>query len=221
MRTWPPLLAVFAIMCLAVSGAAARDIFVNNRSGDDRFTGSQRAPTPDGTDSADDLPDAHFVAPRSLLVFDHLTRGVALLHDGAESERQSLRREVMRALRGAVPEQRNHAAFAVPQPSLQRGGAGVGKAQPVDQRLVLGQAEEPRSRVAWLSRRGDRPQFQMAEPQAGQAGQGHPVLVAAGGQAEGVGESHPERLHRWCRILEGVESTQGPASRSQGAGQGQ
>jgi len=79
---------------------------------------THKPPTPDGTDSADELPDAHFVAPRSLLVFDHLTRGVALLHDGAESERQSLRREVMRALRGAVPEQRNHAAFAVPQPSL-------------------------------------------------------------------------------------------------------
>jgi len=79
---------------------------------------SQKPPTQDGTDSADELPDAHFVAPRSLLVFDHLTRGVALLHDGAESERQSLRHEVMRALRGAIPEQRNHAAFAVPQPSL-------------------------------------------------------------------------------------------------------
>ena len=47
------------------------------------------------------------MAPRSLLVFDHLTRGVALLHDGPDSERQSLRREVIRALRGAVPEQRN------------------------------------------------------------------------------------------------------------------
>jgi anthranilate synthase component 1 len=38
-----------------------------------------------------------------LLVFDHLTRGVALLHDGSEAERQSLRREVIQALRGAVP----------------------------------------------------------------------------------------------------------------------
>ena len=48
-------------------------------------------------------PHAHYVAPRSLLVFDHLTRGVALLHDGSEAERQSLRREVIQALRGAVP----------------------------------------------------------------------------------------------------------------------
>jgi anthranilate synthase component 1 len=62
--------------------------------------------------------EAHFVAPRSMLVFDHLTRGVALLHDGPESERQRLRREVIRALRGAVPEPRNGAAFAAPTPSL-------------------------------------------------------------------------------------------------------
>ena len=64
------------------------------------------------------VPDAHYVAPRSLLVFDHLTRGVALLHDGPESERQSLRREVVRALHGAVPERRNHASFAFPEASL-------------------------------------------------------------------------------------------------------
>jgi anthranilate synthase component I len=48
-------------------------------------------------------PHAHYLAPRSLLVFDHLTRGVALLHDGSEAERLSLRREVIQALRGAVP----------------------------------------------------------------------------------------------------------------------
>jgi anthranilate synthase component 1 len=52
---------------------------------------------------ATEAPHAHYIAPRSLLVFDHLTHGVALLHDGTEAERQSLRREVIRALRGAVP----------------------------------------------------------------------------------------------------------------------
>ncbi len=52
---------------------------------------------------ATDTPHAHYVAPQSLLVFDHLTRTVALLHDGSEAERQSLRRDVVRALRGAVP----------------------------------------------------------------------------------------------------------------------
>src|SRR5476649_1035406 len=36
------------------------------------------------------VPHAHYVAPCSLLVFDHLTRSAALLHDGSEAQRQSL-----------------------------------------------------------------------------------------------------------------------------------
>jgi anthranilate synthase component 1 len=49
------------------------------------------------------VPDLHYVAPESLLVFDHLTRGIALLHAGTEPERQALRREVIQALRGGLP----------------------------------------------------------------------------------------------------------------------
>ncbi|HUQ12323.1 MAG TPA: anthranilate synthase component I family protein [Steroidobacteraceae bacterium] len=49
------------------------------------------------------VPDLHYVAPESLLVFDHLTRGIALLHAGTEDERQALRREVIKALRGGLP----------------------------------------------------------------------------------------------------------------------
>ena len=48
------------------------------------------------------LPQAAFVAPESLLVFDHLTRRVALLHSGTETERQALRTDVVNALRGAI-----------------------------------------------------------------------------------------------------------------------
>jgi anthranilate synthase component I len=63
-------------------------------------------------------PHAHYVAPCSLLVFDHLTRSAALLHDGSEAERQSLRREVMRALRGAVPTLLTPGTFTPAVPSL-------------------------------------------------------------------------------------------------------
>ena len=49
------------------------------------------------------VPDLHYVAPESMLVFDHLTRGIALLHAGSETERQALRREVIGALRGGLP----------------------------------------------------------------------------------------------------------------------
>ena len=52
---------------------------------------------------AQTVPDAAFVAPASLLVFDHLTRRVALLHDGPETERTALRRQVIDRLRGPVP----------------------------------------------------------------------------------------------------------------------
>ncbi|HEX3912281.1 MAG TPA: anthranilate synthase component I family protein [Steroidobacteraceae bacterium] len=65
-----------------------------------------------------ETPHAHYIAPRSLLVFDHLTRGVALLHDGSEAQRQALRREVIRALRGAVPGILSPGRFSPAAPSL-------------------------------------------------------------------------------------------------------
>jgi len=62
------------------------------------------------------LPDAAFTATSSALVFDHLTRRVALLHDGAESERQSLRREVMTLLRGPIPPNGDSGSITRPAP---------------------------------------------------------------------------------------------------------
>jgi anthranilate synthase component 1 len=57
---------------------------------------------PANTKELDGLPQAVYVAPESLLVFDHLTRRVALLHAGSESERQALRARVVKALRGGL-----------------------------------------------------------------------------------------------------------------------
>ena len=64
------------------------------------------------------IPDAAFVAPASLLVFDHLTRRVALLHDGPEAERRALRAEVIRCLRGAVPNGNGEAAISATEASF-------------------------------------------------------------------------------------------------------
>jgi anthranilate synthase component 1 len=64
------------------------------------------------------VPDMHYIAPESLLVFDHLTRGVALLHAGSEAERQSLRREVISALRGATPTVKDNGGFSDALPSM-------------------------------------------------------------------------------------------------------
>jgi anthranilate synthase component 1 len=66
----------------------------------------------------DNTPDAHYLAPQSMLVFDHLTRSMALLHSGPEAERQSLRKEVIRALRGAVPSSGKPARYSEPVASL-------------------------------------------------------------------------------------------------------
>jgi anthranilate synthase component 1 len=48
-------------------------------------------------------PLLHYAAPASLLVFDHLTRALALLHSGPDAERAALRREVIACLRGPMP----------------------------------------------------------------------------------------------------------------------
>lgn len=48
MRTIVPPLVVFMAIGLVVCQATARDIFVNNRSGDDRFTGHEQAVQPGG-----------------------------------------------------------------------------------------------------------------------------------------------------------------------------
>jgi anthranilate synthase component I len=78
-----------------------------------------------------EVPLLHYVAPRSLLVFDHVSRGIALLHAGSDAERDSLRRQVIAALRGPVPRIAVAGGFSEPQPALTREAymAGVRRAQ--------------------------------------------------------------------------------------------
>ena len=73
---------------------------------------------PHGTSPQNGVPDASFVAPGSLLVFDHLTRRVALLHDGPEAERQQLRKDVISRLRGPVPNGNGPVETSIPQASF-------------------------------------------------------------------------------------------------------
>jgi len=73
---------------------------------------------PQNTTPQTNVPDAAFTATASLLVFDHLTRRVALLHDGPEYERQRLRSEVIERLRGPVPKPKNSIQTTDPVPSL-------------------------------------------------------------------------------------------------------
>jgi anthranilate synthase component 1 len=66
------------------------------------------------------VPALHYVAPRSLLVFDHLTRSIALLHAGSAAERASLRREIIGALRGGLPVTPRPGRYQQPTPSMTR-----------------------------------------------------------------------------------------------------
>jgi anthranilate synthase component 1 len=63
------------------------------------------------------LPQALYVAPSSLLIFDHLTRRVALLHAGSEQERQALRARVVKALRGGLDAPAKQGRFTPAQAS--------------------------------------------------------------------------------------------------------
>jgi len=70
--------------------------------------------------TADGVPALHYVAPRSLLVFDHLTRSIALLHGGSAAERAALRKEIIQALRGGLPTTPRPGRYRPPVPSMTR-----------------------------------------------------------------------------------------------------
>lgn len=65
-------------------------------------------------------PEAAYIATRSVLVFDHLTRRIALLHDGTEAERRNLRAEVKRLLHGSLPETPEDGNYSRAQPSFSK-----------------------------------------------------------------------------------------------------
>ncbi|MDE0360829.1 MAG: chorismate-binding protein, partial [Rhodospirillaceae bacterium] len=75
------------------------------------------------------LPQAALVAPASVLVFDHLTRRVALLHSGSEKERRQLRQEVIHALRGGID---GRAAAGTPRRGFSPAAASFEKAEFMD-----------------------------------------------------------------------------------------
>ncbi len=62
---------------------------------------------------------ALFMAPASVLVFDHMTRRAALLHDGPDDDRKTLRAAVISALRGPTPSRPLVTVHAPPKQSLE------------------------------------------------------------------------------------------------------
>ncbi len=68
-----------------------------------------------------DEPEVLLAAPRSMLIFDHLTRRVAFVHSGEEWERRSLRREIVHALRAGLPPAGVRIGHAAAQASMSEG----------------------------------------------------------------------------------------------------
>lgn len=64
------------------------------------------------------VPLGAYVAPTSILVFDHLTRRVALLHSGDERERSELRSEIITALHGGFSPARRSSGISLATPSI-------------------------------------------------------------------------------------------------------
>ena len=78
----------------------------------------ERLPNPPQLTDDPRAPEAAFLAPESLLVFDHLTRRIALLHAGQDTERKDLRGEVRRLLAGPMPKGVERAKLGPVQSSL-------------------------------------------------------------------------------------------------------
>ena len=67
------------------------------------------------------VPQTALVAPRSLLIFDHLTRRAALLHSGSAAERTTLRNAIIAALRGGLSDAANaRGSFSPAEASMTR-----------------------------------------------------------------------------------------------------
>ncbi len=93
--------------------------FVGN-AGYDIVRCFERLEQPPEGDTDSDTPLAAYLATESLLVFDHLTHRIALLHAGDESERQALAAEVRRLLAGPLPAAPANASYEPATASLSK-----------------------------------------------------------------------------------------------------
>ncbi len=87
-------------------------------AGHDLVRNFERLDHPPSGESIPTAPEAAYLATESLLVFDHLTRRIALLHSGDDAARASLRGQIIELLRGAVPVSDSPRSYAAPDASL-------------------------------------------------------------------------------------------------------
>jgi anthranilate synthase component 1 len=73
-----------------------------------------------GAPPASPQPELQLYGPPSVIVFDHLSRRAALLHDGAETDRLALRREVIGLLAKGLPGAATRGGYSSPVASMER-----------------------------------------------------------------------------------------------------
>jgi len=78
----------------------------------------EKLPNPPAGDEDSDTPLAAYLATESMLVFDHLTHRIALLHAGDDAARNALRDEIKTLLAGPLPPEPGPAKYSEAEASL-------------------------------------------------------------------------------------------------------
>jgi len=77
-------------------------------------------PVPKGKEGILSPPDCSYIAPTSLLIFDHEENKMALLHSGNEGERSNLRAEILAMLKKEVNPNLKQKAYTEPEANIDK-----------------------------------------------------------------------------------------------------
>ncbi len=80
----------------------------------------EKLPVPEGKDGILSPSDCSYIAPTSLLIFDHLENKMALLHCGNEEERISLRDEILSLLSKEITQSQKKKRYSEPIANIKK-----------------------------------------------------------------------------------------------------
>ena len=80
----------------------------------------EKLPVPEGKDGILSPSDCSYIAPTSLLIFDHLENKMALLHSGNDEERINLRDEILSLLRKEISQSHKKKTYSEPIANIKK-----------------------------------------------------------------------------------------------------